>query len=85
MVILVDVDGGVFAGLVWSFCLSVDVLELELPGGDAETLDTTDEMMDRSTNALVSSSAFRGDAQNLLLSSNSSSVGSNSFFSSKSA
>jgi hypothetical protein len=46
---LVDVEDSGLEGLVCSFCLRVEVLLWELVGGEAETLDTTDETIERST------------------------------------
>jgi hypothetical protein len=48
-VILVEVEVMGFAGFSCIRCFRVDVLLCELEGGEAETLDTTEETIERST------------------------------------
>jgi hypothetical protein len=48
-VIFVEVEDGGLAGLFCNLCFKVDVLLWALEGGDAETLETTDETIERST------------------------------------
>jgi hypothetical protein len=48
-VILVDVDVIGFAGFSCMRCFRVEVLLCELEGGEAETLETTEETIERST------------------------------------